>query len=248
MSAGWVWQIEHEHRINRGYVYSSLFISDDDAELEFRAQNPQIEQTRVVKFVSGRYERAWVGNVVAIGNACGFVEPLEATSLGAISSEAATLVEVLLDSDGSPTPSQIRIFNARVAESWENIRRFLAIHYRFNSRQQTPFWDACRADTDLAGAEPIVEYYQENGPSDFARLALLSPFDQFTMDGWLTLLVGQKVPTSRSYTPNAAESEHWAKLRAHIRTRAKQAFTIPEALAAVRSPQWKWNREFFLRG
>lgn len=247
MSAGWCWQIEHEHRINRGYVYSSAFISDEEAEREFRSQNPLIEQTRMVKFVSGRYERAWVGNIVAIGNACGFVEPLEATSLGAISSEAAALVEVLQDSDGNPTPSQVRMFNYRVGESWDNIRRFLAIHYRFNTRQRTPFWDACRADTDLAGAEPMVEFYRENGPSDLGRLSLLSPFDQFTMDGWLTLLVGQKVPTTRAYTPSAAEADLWAKLQGHIRSRAKQAFTIPEALAAVRSPHWKWNREFFLR-
>jgi len=67
------------------------------------------------------------------------------------------------------------------------------------------------------------------------------------MDGWLTLLVGQKVPTTRTYTPSAAEADLWAKLQGHIRSRAKQAFTIPEALAAVRSPHWKWNREFFLR-
>jgi len=247
MNAGWCWQIEHEHRINRGYVYSSDFISDEKAEEEFRTQNPQIEKTRVVRFVSGRYERAWVDNVVAIGNAAGFVEPLEATSLGAICSEAAALVEVLQDSDGSPTRGQVRVFNHRVAESWDNIRRFLAIHYRFNIRQQTPFWDACRADTDLAGAEPIVDFYQENGPSDLGRAMLLSPFDQFTMDGWLTLLVGMKVPTNRTFTPSPAEAEHWAKLRAHIRSRAKQAFTIREALAAVRSPRWKWNREFFLR-
>ena len=156
-------------------------------------------------------------------------------------------VEVLQDSDCAPTPSQIRLFNHRVAESWDNIRRFLAIHYRFNTRQLTPFWDACRADTDLAGAEAIVEFYQENGPSDFGRLALLSPYDQFTMDGWLTLLVGQQVPTTRAYVPSPTESELWSKLRSHIRSRAKQAFSIPEALAAVRSPRWKWNREFFLR-
>ena len=36
MDAGWCWQIEHEHHINRGYVYGSAFISDEEAEAEFR--------------------------------------------------------------------------------------------------------------------------------------------------------------------------------------------------------------------
>jgi tryptophan halogenase len=245
MNAGWAWQIEHEGRINRGYVYSSHFVADDEAEREFRAQNPKIESTRFVRFISGRYENAWVQNVVAIGNACGFVEPLEATSLGAICSEAASLVEALQDADGAPTASHRRQFNHRVGESWDNIRRFLSIHYRFNSRQQTPFWDACRNEVDLAGAEEMVAFYHENGPSDYARQALLSPFDQFTMDGWLTLLVGQRVPTQRKYEPASAERATWEQIRAHMQKRAHDALTIPQALAVVRSPRWKWNSEFF---
>jgi len=41
MDAGWSWQIEHEHHVNRGYVYSSQAISDDEAAAEFRAKNPR---------------------------------------------------------------------------------------------------------------------------------------------------------------------------------------------------------------
>jgi tryptophan halogenase len=55
MNAGWCWRIDHEHLINRGYVYSSSFISDEEAEREFRAKNPKVQQTRVVRFRSGRH-------------------------------------------------------------------------------------------------------------------------------------------------------------------------------------------------
>ena len=41
----------------------------DDAEAEFRAKNPKVADTRIVKFKTGRYVRGWVKNVVAIGNA-----------------------------------------------------------------------------------------------------------------------------------------------------------------------------------
>src|SRR5215213_1206782 len=52
MNAGWAWQIEHERRVNRGYVYCSAFISDEDAEREFRGKWPQVGPTRVVRFTS----------------------------------------------------------------------------------------------------------------------------------------------------------------------------------------------------
>src|SRR5439155_1035909 len=94
MNAGWCWQIEHETRVNRGYVYSSAFITDDEAEREFRAVCPRVTTTRVVRFVTGRYERNWVKNVVAIGNATGFVEPLEATALGAWAERTARMEAV----------------------------------------------------------------------------------------------------------------------------------------------------------
>lgn len=59
MDAGWCWQIEHEHFINRGYVYGADFLSDEQAEAEFRKVNPRAGNTRVVKFRSGRMERSW---------------------------------------------------------------------------------------------------------------------------------------------------------------------------------------------
>ncbi len=45
MDAGWAWQIEHETFINRGYVYGSAFISDEDAQAELLAKNPEISTT-----------------------------------------------------------------------------------------------------------------------------------------------------------------------------------------------------------
>ena len=56
MDAGWAWQIEHEHHVNRGYVYCSQAISDDDAAEEFLRKNPKAPKSpRVVKFRCGCY-------------------------------------------------------------------------------------------------------------------------------------------------------------------------------------------------
>jgi tryptophan halogenase len=207
MESGWAWQIEHENRINRGYVYSSDFIADDAAEVEFRTKNPKVSKTRVVKFVAGRYERNWVKNVVAIGNAAGFVEPLEATSLAVIGIQAAMLSETLWADDRVPTASNRWLVNDHHARLWDTVRGFIALHYKFNTRLDTPFWVACREKTELGRARPIVEYYEENGPSEVWVATLTDECDQFKLGGYWTLLAGMAVPYRTAYVPTAGQIE-----------------------------------------
>jgi tryptophan 7-halogenase len=245
MDAGWCWKIEHEDRVNRGYVYGSAFISDSDAEAEFRRKNPRIDTTRVVKFVSGRYERGWVKNVVAIGNSNGFVEPLESTSLAAICEECHALAVSLADSGRDPGPAMAAAYNRRNRQTWDDIRRFLAIHYKFNTRLDTPFWRAARSDVDLAGAEEFVDYYLENGPSIAWKHDLLPGRDVIGFEGWLSLMVGQKVPYRRNFIPDGHERQVWRLVQQHNRTAAAAGLTVAQALDAVRSPQWRARPDFF---
>ena len=244
MNAGWCWQIEHEHRINRGYVYGSAFISDEEAERELRAKNPKLGPTRIVKFVSGHRRRSWVDNVVAIGNASGFVEPLESTSLGFICTESVWLIESLIDADMEVRPTVRDLFNRRVADGWRTIRRFLAIHYKFNDRLDTPFWRECREKTDLAGAETIVEHYRDNGPSPLWEKVLLHPDDQFSMEGYLSLLVGQGVP-HRPYGASAYERQTWETMQRTHRAMAQAGFGVRDMLDLVRSPRWTWPTNLY---
>jgi tryptophan halogenase len=242
MDAGWCWQIEHEHFINRGYVYASNAISDDAALQELLQKNPKVATTpRVVKFRSGRYERSWVGNVVGVGNAVGFVEPLEATALQVICVEVSTLADALIDSLCEPPPTMVRLYNQYNADQWDDIRNFLAIHYKFNTRVDTPFWRACRSDTALHGAQAIVDWYQENGPSVLAGPALVHSSNSFRMDGYLALLVGQNVPHQKPYEPPHGEKEFWRRYSEALAIEAKKGMSVSEALHAIRSPGLKWN-------
>ncbi len=235
MDSGWCWQIEHENWINRGYVYASPFISDDAAREELFRKNPKISnEPRVVKFRSGRYARNWVGNVVGVGNAVGFVEPLEATALQVICVEASTLADSLIDSLCEPTPTLIQLYNDYNAQAWDDIRDFLAVHYAFNTRLDTPFWQACRADTKLHGAQFLVDFYKENGPSVVAGAQLLHPSNSFGMDGYLAMLIGQNVPHGKPYTPPAAEKKIWDSRLSGWNAEARRAFDVKEALAVIR--------------
>jgi len=241
MESGWCWQIEHERRINRGYVYCSDFISDEQAEAEFRKTAPKAGPSRVVRFVSGRYQRAWVKNVAAIGNASGFVEPLEATALGVIGIQSRLLAGALIEGDRVVLGAQVEQFNRFHQRNWDSIRGFIAVHYKFNTRLDTPFWRECREKTDLSVAGPIVRHYQENGPGSFWEPTLFDPVDQFKMAGYAALLVGQKAPCRREAQPTPAEMRQWQAVRERNKQAALRALTIPEALAVIRSPKWRWG-------
>jgi len=176
MDAGWCWQIEHEGWINRGYVYASSFISDDTAREELLRRNPKISnEPRMVKFRSGRSVRNWVGNVVAVGNAAGFVEPLEATALQIICVETSTLADSLIDSLCDPTPTLIELYNRYNAQASDDIRDFLSVHYAFNTRLETEFWRACRNETKLHGANSSSIFTGKTAPASWPARNCCTP-------------------------------------------------------------------------
>jgi tryptophan halogenase len=115
-------------------------------------------------------------------------------------------------------------------------------HYRYNTRLDTPFWRHCREHTDLAGAEQIVEFYQENGPTRLWEQTVLDHEDQFGVGGYYTLLVGQKVPFRRTREPTEAEISIMNARRRRNREVARQALTVRAALDLIHSPQWEWDR------
>ena len=241
MEAGWAWQIEHEHHINRGYVYCSQAISDEQACEEFLRKNPQAPRSpRVVKFRSGRYRRVWVENVVAIGNAAGFVEPLEATALGVIAVQCQTLVALLGDAALRPTRTLREVHNDLSAACLDSTRDFLALHYKLNTRLDNAFWRRCRADTDLGALGPLLEFYRENGPMVMASHTLPVSLNPFGIEGYLAMLIGNRAPYEARHQATAAERAAWNHIRATLQAQADQGLTVAEALRLIRSPQWKW--------
>ncbi len=82
---GWTWSIPLQERMGTGYVYHADFCSPDEAETSFRRYWGE-ERMRDVPVAHIDFDRPtlrnpWESNVVSIGLAAGFVEPLEATGL-----------------------------------------------------------------------------------------------------------------------------------------------------------------------
>lgn len=245
MECGWAWQIEHDDVINRGYVYSSRFISDEDAEVEFRKKNPKVRSTRLIRFETGAYRRGWIKNVVSMGNAGGFVEPLEATSLSVICDHTVRLIQSLADADMMPGEATRKYYNQYTSNTWSAIRRFLALHYKFNTRLDNRFWRTCREETDLAGAEEIVEYYRECGPTQMWALETMGRGDPFGWEGYLMMLVGQKVPFKKEWRPAPSDQRRWEQFRHELAQRAGKGIGMREALDMIRSANWRWRSDFY---
>src|SRR5262249_11227469 len=93
MAAGWCWRIPVGGEDHRGYVHASAFLDEDAAVAEMARANPGMGEVRVVRFRSGRHRDLWLKNVVAVGNAYGFVEPLESTALHMVIVEVGYLLQ-----------------------------------------------------------------------------------------------------------------------------------------------------------
>jgi tryptophan halogenase len=245
MDCGWCWRIDHEKTINRGYVYCPDDISDDAAQEEFLRKNPRIKTCdRVVKFRSGRYERAWVDNVVAIGNAVGFVEPLESSALMMVCWQCETLITCLVHCVLQPTPSMRKFYNHAVKVTWDELRWFLALHYKANTRLDSPFWRRCRAEADVSGIGDLLEFYEENGPTGLGRYFLNQGGGNFFgIEGFLVILVGNRYPYRARYQPSPAEMQIWNNYRAQIRAAAQSAMDLRETFRHIKHPAWRWPGE-----
>jgi tryptophan 7-halogenase len=240
MPAGWCWNIPMVEDDHHGYVYSSAHTSHDEAEAEVRRTWPDISNGRVVRFRSGRHDRPWIGNVYAIGNAYAFVEPLESTGLLMIMRAITSLVRAF---PIGPQAQPMRDFvNKTTARDWDRLRWFLAAHYKFNERLDTPFWQDVRATCDVSGLQAALDLFQAYGPLSLLPRAMRTSLVEeagiffYGLHGLDTILLGQHVPHPKlDREPTAA----WKKRQAAAIEFATRALPYPEALRAVDAhPEW----------
>ncbi|WP_296676731.1 tryptophan halogenase family protein [Novosphingobium sp.] len=145
MPAGWRWQIPLQHRMGNGYVFSSAHLSEDEActAIAAAAEGEALADPRVLRFRAGRRRRSWSRNVVAVGLASGFLEPLESTSIY-LSQMAITYLIELFPLGGHCDPRDRDEFNRLVDMEYDRVRDFLILHYHATTRSDSPFWNHVR--------------------------------------------------------------------------------------------------------
>lgn len=176
-SAGWIWDIPLINRRGVGHVYSSSFISDNDAEQELRryeGAHSDNTPSRIVHFKVGRRKKSWSSNCVAIGLSGGFLEPLESTGLYLIQLAALTLAEHF-PYDGHMEALSEK-FNVIMSERFDEILSFINLHYCMTKRTDSEFWrEVQKPERILDNLKEKLEYWKIKPPSrgDFK--------DQFTL-------------------------------------------------------------------
>lgn len=206
MNSGWLWEIDHSTGYTgNGYVYSSKYITEKEVLKEVEQKlKIKIDDYKVIPFKTGRLEKHWVGNVITIGNADMFVEPLEATSLMIILKLSTDVIEII--KYGNKKGDLIERYNKFTNDYLDTIRDFIFIHFCFNGKLNTSYWKDYKKRFNLLPKDSItykfLEYYLINGSHIKYLTHLCSNINPFEVEGYWSIF--------RGLIPSETDRKKWS--------------------------------------
>jgi tryptophan halogenase len=188
-TAGWQWRIPLQHRIGNGHVYASAYIGDEEAaeQLLSSLNGPALADPRPIRFRPGKRHRAWEKNVVALGLASGFLEPLESTSIHLIQTAILRLVALFPGADIRDADRDE--YNRQTDFEFRDVRDFIIAHYKVTEREDTPFWRYVRRMDVPDSLAERLELFRAS-----ARFFVRGKAELFREESWVQVLIGQGLP------------------------------------------------------
>jgi tryptophan 7-halogenase len=221
--AGWRWKIPLQHRVGNGLVFCSRFMSDEEAtqKLLGAVEGKTLIQPRVLKFKPGRRNKVWNKNVVALGLASGFVEPLESTSIHLIMTGVVRLMHLF--PFAGVQQSMMDFYNSQSRDELEKIRDFIVLHYHATERDDTPFWRHCRTMQIPDTLAQRIALFEEGA------YAYQAEGELFRVDSWTQVMFGQGImPRHYNQVTQALSREELSRVLNSMRSEISQAVsTMP---------------------
>ncbi len=195
---GWQWQIPLQHRTGNGLVFCSKYMDDDTAKqlLLDNLDSEAIAEPSLVKFKTGKREKLWHKNCVAIGLSSGFVEPLESTAIHLIQSSIVRLIKLFPNLDFEQT--NIDEFNRQGNAEYLQIRDFIVLHYRLNQKQNSALWEYFQTMDIPDSIQKKIDLFAANGH------LFREQNDLFSEVAWLQVMLGQNL-FPKNYHPMAKQ-------------------------------------------
>lgn len=226
--AGWQWRIPLQHRNGNGIVYSSQYMTDEDAETELLStlDGEVLTTPNRLKFTTGQRKQHWVKNCLAIGLSSGFLEPLESTSLHLVQQSITRFIKLFPSSNNWQREADE--FNRQATTEMERIRDFIILHYHLNQRDDSPFWQHLRDMTIPDSLRHKIELYRSSGR--FFR----EDEELFTEVAWIQVFTGQNlIPDAWHSMADMIPAEHLQQYLRQFANAISQAVPALDSHEAV---------------
>ena len=153
-----------------------------------------LAEPRHIPFAPGRRKRVWNRNVIAMGLAAGFFEPIESTNIHLIQTAISRLMTLF--PRGGFDEADIDEVNTQSRIEYERVRDFIVLHYKATERDDTPFWQHCRTMEIPRTLQHKIDLYRSNGR--FFR----EDNELFGELSWVQVMEGQRI-RANGYHPFA---------------------------------------------
>ena len=191
MDAGWRWQIGLRDRIGTGYVFSTDYISEEDALQEFKdsfeGDRVKDDECQLIKFETECYEKQAGTNWITCGLSSGFVEPLESTSIFFMHNNLIAFLSLIKQNklpqdvqmlsigawDQATTDvnyffmwnkEKIDMYNKYVHDTFDCTVKYVGAHYAFNKNNKSKYWNdwAEKRKQYIEHGSDVMSYKQQH--------------------------------------------------------------------------------------
>ena len=188
---GWQRRVPLQRHTGSGYIYNSYCISDDQAAESLLASLPgkAVTSPRISSFTAGHRKKVWNKNCLAIGNAAGFLEPLEHSSTHFMLSSLQRFVNLFPDKRFDPIITDE--YNRKTLAELSRVRDLIILHYATCATKGSQLWHYCKHMKLPSELERKLRVFSHCG---YVPLLTEEVFNELS---WISVLTGQNILPKR---------------------------------------------------